>query len=186
MNTPTPVSANDSDRHMQEVLRFFDADAFLTTEYLDAFDTTRTLMPQGEILIKTIVDLEIIKPRLWTNPETREQRWMEPSLKLKMLIEDEGIRTVVNAREGRDLFFTYLLNLQLNHVGMLDNGPNRNLELGQLREAVGQNTPGVHWAFANLKNCIPFYVHNKHIQKDDKVYEKITSFYPVPEQSAAA
>lgn len=40
--------------------------------------------------------------------------------------------------------------LDLSETGALETGPNKNVQLGQLRTALGQNNPGQSWKFSDL------------------------------------
>jgi hypothetical protein len=44
--------------------------------------------------------------------------------------------------------------LDLTSEGQLDKGPGKNVALGALREAVGQNKPGKAWAPSHLNNAV--------------------------------
>lgn len=48
--------------------------------------------------------------------------------------------------------------LDLNEQGGFDIGPNKNVKLGQLRDYVGQNKPGMPWSPAMLKGQGPVLV----------------------------
>lgn len=174
---------------MQLVLKNFDVDAFLHTEYVEAGQTEKTLFPQGEMRIETIKDFEIVKPRMFKD-ENGEQFLVSPKLKLKMLVTDEGIRDQLNAKEGKDLIFYYAINIQLNENGQIDWGPNANLDLARLRAALGQNIEGIVWGFNQLKNCQPFYVAIAHQtrmnQPDGALFEKVTAWYAERREEAAA
>jgi hypothetical protein len=52
------------------------------------------------------------------------------------------------------------INLDFDDTGKLVNGPNRNVALGQLREALGQNKPG--WTPQQLLGAGPFIGRVKH------------------------
>lgn len=170
--------------NMDAVLRAFNTDAFLGLEYNEATETSRTLMRQGWIPINTIENFEIIPPKAWTDPKTNEQVMMSPVLKLKTVITDEGIREELNIAADRPCYFTIQVFLDLNEQGQLDMGTNRNILLGQLREALGQNTPGEAWSFHMLRGCRDFHakvVYKASKNNPDAVFEQVTMIAASPE-----
>jgi hypothetical protein len=63
--------------------------------------------------------------------------------------------------------------LDFDQNGALDHGTNKNVKLGQLREATGQNGKGP-WTIANLKNAGPAMVrvvHREITRKDKTKYK---------------
>ena len=72
-------------------------------------------------------------------------------LELNCICQSDEVRQKV----GRDKVVVRLrLNLDLDDNGRLEVGPNKNVGLGQLRDALGQNTPG--WTPKNLLGAGPF------------------------------
>lgn len=68
----------------------------------------------------------------------------------------------------------YSIMLDLNEEGKLDLRPQRNVNLGKLRDAVGQNRPGP-WSFMQLKGQ-PVKVQVKHRKADDgNVYSDVVA-----------
>lgn len=49
-------------------------------------------------------------------------------------------------------------------TGKLDTGVNKNVKLGQLRDAVGQNTPGQPWGFSMLRGQGPVMIKVVHTE----------------------
>jgi hypothetical protein len=172
------MTQSPEERVMQQVLSQFDPDRFLLAEYTEALETDRTLIPQGEVKIDTIRDFEIIKPRLWKNPQTQEQVWLSPQLRLHMLITDQGVLDQLNAKRDEHIW-RYQMNLDINENQQLDYGPNRNLQLGRLRAAIGQNVAGIPWSVMQLKNCPSFGVTVVHKQRKDSEEkdENISKWY---------
>ena len=172
---------------MDAVLRSFDTDAFLGLEYNEATETSRTLMRQGWVPVSTIEDFEISPPKAWTDPKTNQQHMMSPVLKLKTVITDEDIRNELNVADDRPLYFTIQIFLDLNEQGQLDFGTNRNILLGQLREAIDQNTPGEPWSFFMLRGCRGFHAkvaHKASKNNPDAVFEQVTMIAATPEDDA--
>lgn len=109
----------------------FNPDTFLNTEVTEANSTTYIPIPEGEYpaLVKTI------KPRSTTSGKS--------ILDVLWGIDDaEVVRITGNDKPvSRQSIF-----LDLTDSGGLDFGKGKNVALGKLREAVGQNQSGKPWA----------------------------------------
>lgn len=71
-------------------------------------------------------------------------------------MDDDGkIREAIG---GRDPKHTEGIFLDLDASGGLDMGPGKNVRLNRIREAVGQNRPGVKWGLPMLKGAGPLKV----------------------------
>lgn len=68
--------------------------------------------------------------------------------------------------------------LDLNESGVLASGPGKNVPLGQLRAAVGQNVPGLAWKPANLVGQALKVKTGLRADKNDpeKFYAEVKSF----------
>lgn len=75
----------------------------------------------------------------------------------------------IMAELGRDTATAFAnITLDVDAAGKLESGPNKNVRLGQIREAVGQNTPGP-WQFSSLRGAGPVMirvVHRSYQRKD--------------------
>jgi hypothetical protein len=175
---------------MNLVLENFDADAFLHIEYDRATETARTLLPPGWVKIK-IKNFSIEKPKLVdSKKEPGVKNWTSPQLKLECLVMDEGLREQLNIPEGQEMKCYPRVYLDLDpSTGALDMGPNRNIMLGQLRAALGQNEPGVHWNLGMLRDSGEFNtfvtIDVPDENKPDQKYERYGKFAKEPEQKAA-
>ena len=170
------------EKEMDLILSQFDAELFLNEEYNEANETERVLMPQGWLPACRIVDLDIIRPRLLRDNEGKDF-WTSPQLHPTFVIDDEGTRELLNTREGVELKFRPRIFLDLApDTGGLDFGANRNLILGQLREAMGQNVPGQPWSVANLRDGPPVNILVKHRamkNNPDIIMEEVSRFAAV-------
>lgn len=64
--------------------------------------------------------------------------------------------------------------LDVTENGSLSFGPNTNLGLGRLRDAVGLNKPGVPFSFGMLEGQGPVMVHISHRHTDDgRTFEQV-------------
>lgn len=168
----------------QRVLQHFDADSFMLAEYEEATETNRTLLPEGSVKIDLIKDFELIKPKLFTDPGSKEQFWLRPTLRLHLVITDQGLLEMIGCRTS-EYVWRYGMKLDINENGKLDMGPNRNLDLGKLRAAIGQNIPGIPWNLLMLKNQGPLGVTIQHrlLEGRDEPFENISKWYKWGEEA---
>lgn len=108
----------------------FDPDMFMNTETTDANDTHFVPVPVGEYpgVIKAV------KPRTAGDKPVLEVTWG---------VDDAGVREVTGLE---DPTVRQTVWLDLTPSGHLDFGKGKNVQLGKLREALGQNVPGQRWA----------------------------------------
>src|SRR3990172_1209414 len=144
----------------------FDKEAFLQAEYEEAPDTDRTLFPVGEFVAQAIEEFLIIEPKPFVNEKTGVQQDGSPQLQLKLLLREDHairIREQFGYDADRPVYFTTRIYLDINpESGWLEFGPNKNIDLGKIRKALGQNEPGVRWAFTHLKSAGPLAFTVKH------------------------
>jgi len=118
-------------------MTIFDPQAFMETAVVGAMDTKTPIWPPGEYIARiTKVD---IKP--WESAE-RGTSGLRADLYLETddpRVTSAGARTLVHG-----------IMLDLNEQGGLDDGRGKNIKLGQVREAVGQNEKGKEWKFPML------------------------------------
>ena len=128
----------------------FDAETFMATEVEAPMEVKYTPLPKGEynayideIEIRSVTGGALILDvnYIVNNPQLAEQ------LGLEVLQISQGIF------------------LDVDDNGRLQIGPNKNVRLGRLREAVGQNT-GAAWNFAMLRGAGPLMIHVEPDQKN--------------------
>lgn len=107
----------------------FDPDLFMNTSTTDSNDTNFVPVPTGEF--NAVIDE--VKPGMAGD---------KPVLKVKWLIDDAEVREVTGQEKPA---VTQTVWLDLTAGGGLDMGKGKNVGLGRLREALGQNTPGKPW-----------------------------------------
>jgi hypothetical protein len=112
----------------------FNPDTFMNTSTTDALSTTYTPVPEGEW---TAVIKEI-KPRVAKEAIILDILWAvdEPEV-----IQATGMKVPI----VRQSIF-----LDMTESGGLDIGKGKNIGLGKLREALGQNQKGQAWAPGNM------------------------------------
>lgn len=118
----------------------FDADSFLQASIQGSNSTKVTPVPIGEYpgVIEKVV------PRQW---QSKDGTVSGVALDVFWLVEDQGVkdhlgRDTVSCKQG--------IMLDLTPQGGLDMSPGKNVGLGRLREAVGQNDASKPFSFQNL------------------------------------
>lgn len=111
----------------------FDPNQFLDMQTNEALDTKVVPCPVGEYLA-TAEKIEV------NHGEKDGKSWT--MMNITWEIQDEGVkaflaRDKVTVRQG--------ISLDITDAGSLDYGKGRNIGLGRLREALGQNSPGRPW-----------------------------------------
>jgi hypothetical protein len=141
----------------------FDPDTFMSQTVDQPLATEFTLVPVGEYL-SAIDDFD--KDALETVEfiYRRGQLTGTPGkmfkLNLPFIINDDKVKQEF----GRDkVTVTKQLILDLDDKGQLAQGTNRNVELGRIRDAVGQNGNGP-WSIAQLRGAGPVMVKVGHVE----------------------
>lgn len=109
----------------------FDPDTFLNSETTDSNDTQYYPAPAKEYPMASI---DAIKPRTAGD---------KPVLDVMWLLNDDEAKEVTGMDSPK---VKQTIWLDLTPSGGLDFGKGKNVQLGKLREAVGQNSPGQRWA----------------------------------------
>jgi hypothetical protein len=137
---------------MSPVSNTFDADAFMTATIDEPMSTNLAGVPEGEyVAMVGDFDSTAFKTISTTNRNTGEQV-DRPVLEIPFLIQDEALK----AKLGREQIShreTYWLDMTPD--GRLDTSQDKNVRLGQLRNCLGQNAPGVPWSPSMLRNMGP-------------------------------
>jgi hypothetical protein len=130
----------------------FDASAFLNQTVDGPMSTVFPVCPEGEFTMKITDDGDIaswFSEAKWTDKNTGEAR-SAPTVTIPVEILDDAVRQKLGVQK-----VTSRLKMFLDMSGgKLDTSEGKNVRLGQLRAAVGQNTPG--WNFSMLKGAGPF------------------------------
>lgn len=141
----------------------FDADTLLASETQGAMSTEYTPIPVGEYtgVIKDIGVREVTSQK---NGET--YRFFE----VKYHIDDQQVAELTGMTEPQA---RQSMILDLTPGGTLDLGKGKNVQLGRLREACGQNDPSKPWSFEMLRGQV-VKVSIKHRTSDDgQIYAEV-------------
>lgn len=117
----------------------FDPDTFLQASVDAAFETRLSPVPEGEYL--AVIGEDGLKPRTAKDRVILDITWsiLDEALKAQLGMQKVTVRQSVF--------------LDLDENGRLLHGPNKNIDLGRIREALSQNVPG--WIPSMLRGAGP-------------------------------
>lgn len=143
----------------------FNPDTFINADY-DTGSTQALLVPEGEYMFQMSTEepAKWIRGGEYDDKKTGEHKtWTRFEPLCECL--DDGMR----AKMGRDKVLVPFDGgfLDLDNNGRLDMSAGKNVKLNQLRDALGQNTPG--WQLAKLQGAGPFKGIVRHKAGEDGV-----------------
>lgn len=146
----------------------FDVNAFMS-QPVAPLKTQYELVPEGDT--KLMIDAEGMKVNTvkWNDKNTGEPREFQ-QLELQCVVLDEAIK----AKLGRTKV-TVRMRIPLDFEAdnkTLKTGPNDNVRLGQLRDALNQNAPG--WIPTQLLGAGPFMGKVSHSTNNGVTYADVT------------
>ncbi len=152
----------------------FDADSFMNETVDQPFETERTLIPESEY--RMAVD-DFTSDALQTINFTykKGERAGQPGSFTKfnvpiVILDDK----VAHDLQLDKVVVVWSINLDLDDTGKLEWGINKNIALGQLRRACGQNQNGP-WSPSQLRGSKPFMgkVVHRTIKREDGTSYKV-------------
>lgn len=154
----------------------FDADAFMNTQVDAPMATALASVPEGEyVAMIGDFDSSAFKTITYKDKKTGGDV-VRQVLEVPFLIDDAELKATLG-RESVSHRESFWLDFDAN--GKLDTGPDKNVNLGKLRDALGQNVTGQPWAPAMLRNMGPLKIVIKtRSDKNDpeKKYTNITKY----------
>lgn len=150
----------------------FDPNTFMEQTIDAELDTQVQLVPEGEYqaMIEPIeADKDFRSGTIGEGKKREGETWA--SFSPRFVIQDSAVQAelgrdkVVCSHEG--------LFLDLDSNGNLDFSKGKNVGLGQLRDAVGQNKPGP-WSFQNLSGAGPLMVKVSHLDGKNGKFARVT------------
>lgn len=147
----------------------FDADAFMNTNVDAPMATALSGVPEGEY-VSMVGDFDSSAFKT-----VNTKNGPRAILEVPFVIQDEALKAQLG-REQVTHRESYWLDFTAD--GRLDTGPDKNVQLGKLRDALGQNT-GAPWNPSMLKNMGPLRIVIKtRSDKNDpeKKYTNITKY----------
>lgn len=150
----------------------FDPSQFLDFTTTDANSTERVPCPPGEY----DAQVEKLETRTWTSKTDPTKSGV--TLEVTWSIQDQTVlqqldKDKVTVKQGVMLDFT--------DTGSLDMGKGKNIGLGRLRAATGNNVPGRPFAPSMLMGCMAKVRVSHEPSKDDPsvVYDRVTAVAPM-------
>lgn len=137
-------------------MSLFNPDTFLNSTFTDANDTQYIPVPEGEW--QATVDKVEAKVVGQENPR--------PVLNVIWKVTDPAVQQVTGRAENS---VRQTIWLDVTESGGLDFGKGKNVGLGKLRDALGQNTPGKPWAPGMLVGGVACVKVKHSIDKRDGV-----------------
>lgn len=148
----------------------FNAEDFLNSA-TDPLATAFEVCPEGEFAMLIDSDPKQLVPEEKSGTSIKTGKdyhfW---TMSLNCIVQDEAVK----AKVGRDKVTVRMqINLDIDEAtGRLATGPNKNVFLGQLRDALGQNTPG--WKPTQLLGAGPFMGKVTHTSGDRGTFANVT------------
>jgi hypothetical protein len=147
----------------------FNPEEFMNSS-ADAMATQVTVCPEGEFPF--MIDSEP-KQLIPENLKGVSKRTGNAYDFWQMTLNCVCLDETVKAKLARQKVTVRLrVNLDLTPTGGLEVGQDKNVALGRLREALGQNTPG--WKVANLLGAGPFIGKVEHTTVNGQTYADIS------------
>lgn len=151
----------------------FDPQQFASSN-VAPLDTQIAICPEGEWKFVVGSDPKMLVPRN-VKGESAKGAYDFWSLDITCECVDDNVKQQL----GRDkVTVRYSVNLDLDGNGNLDAGKGKNVSLGQLREALGQNADPT-WTPGKLLGAGPFVGKVTHTQNKGKTYANITRAAPL-------
>lgn len=132
----------------------FNPESFMNSTVNDANSTQYEQVPEGEFQ----ASIDTVTPRTTTTGKAL--------LNVKWKVDDEGVRTQTGMAEP-GVFQTVWLDV--TESGGLDFAKGKNVQLGKLRDALGQNAPGKPWSPGMLVGGVAKIRVKHSIDKRDNV-----------------
>ncbi len=152
----------------------FDADAFMNTNVDAPMATDLAGVPDGEY-VAMVGDFDSSAFKTITYNDKNGEQVSRAILEIPFPIQDDALKAKMG-RESISHRESFWLDFDSN--GKLDTGPDKNVSLGKLRSALGQNTNGP-WNPSMLKNMGPLriVIRSRPNPKDpEKKYTNIVKY----------
>lgn len=155
----------------------FDPNAFMAQNVDGPMATEIRSVPEGEYtaMIDSFEADKAFTQINWNDRNTGEAR-SAVQFACPFVIQDEAVKSEL----GREKLVVYAKMFLDMDNGTLSTAPDKNVLLGQIREAVGQNNAG--WSFGMLAGAGPVKVRVKHrADKNDpsKKYAEVNRVAPI-------
>jgi hypothetical protein len=141
----------------------FDADSFMSSSFNEANETKYILVPEPQELEKDnyVAMAKTVEARPW---QSRDGSRSGLKLRIGWAIDDPEVSAITGV-ESPVVYQDIMLDLLPN--GGLAFGPGKNIALGRLREALGQNVPGKPWSPTMIQGQVARVVVKHRIWEDE-------------------
>jgi hypothetical protein len=143
----------------------FDADAFMGSTIDAPLETEYKVCPEGKAYRAVIGDFTSDAFKVFEFDYSKGPRAGERGSMLKFscpfIIQDDKARAAMNKADDQPLIVYKEMIIDRDDSGRIETGTNKNVDLGMVRQAVGQNTTSA-WGPAQLRNCGPVIVEVRH------------------------
>lgn len=151
----------------------FNADAFLNQTVEAVMDTFRVPFPAGDH-----DDLQIKEVKINSGVNTKGQNvgktWAQ--IELKLVSTDPNVRDEMKVEGDQDAAVFYREFLDLDDNGNLDVRSGKNIKLGKIRKAVGQNTEEA-WSLINLRGAMIGARVKHKLNESGDAYAEVSAVY---------
>lgn len=144
----------------------FDPDAFMSGTTTEANAEKFDPIPEGDSYHGVIEKAEVNQFRGKKDPSKTYT-----SLNITWAIDDPALAEKLGRQS---LTCRQSVFLDLNDNGALATGANKNVGLGRLRKALGQNQPGKPWSPAMLEGAGPCLLKVEHVINGEDTYDQVT------------
>lgn len=148
----------------------FNAEQFINSTVNAPMSTATIVCPEGEwtAVISDEGDLaDWFRTVEWKDKKSGADR-SSPAIRIPFLITDQRARAIAKRSDDAKLYAYMDSFLDLDHDGNLDTSEGKNVKLGALRAALGQNNAGTPWTFSMLRGAGPVIVKVSQRSFDDK------------------
>lgn len=145
----------------------FDKDLFLSVGTEESMETAFPTIPDGDYP----AFISKVEANKFDGKDGKPDSYM---LEVSWEIQDEGVKaeTGMEKPTARQRVF-----LDVNADGALLTGKGKNIQLGRLREALGQNKPGQRWSPAMLNGSFAT-VRVRTEERNDRTYNNVVAVAP--------
>lgn len=148
----------------------FDPDSFMSQKIDQALSDKFEQVPEGDY--KFMVD--DFDSSIFRTNDRKDNSGTFTTFEIPLVLQDEAVK----AKLGRDkVTVRYKGFLDFDDKGQLDFRQGKNVKLGMLRSALGQNVPGQPWSFEMLKGAGPVMgrvIHTKNDKDKDNPFTEVS------------
>lgn len=154
-------------------MSMFDPDTFLATSSTEALDTTVLPIPEGDYAATIDSGDDGISVRQF---ESSKNNQTYTAMDVWWIIDDAALASQLGRKVLR---VKQSIFLDVTASGGLDYAKGKNVQLGRVRDAVGQNRPGQPWTPSMLKGAGPARIKVIHRMNGEDLFAEVKSVVKV-------